>query len=503
MRFWSIIFFEDFDINNMIDQDYKDESQPSNLRSILLKDDRDMLSQNQSIPTDLTSLNVISACNDLISSALESYYENEFECFFEIIKKMIFFLDKLYYDGKYDIYSILPEIYNPHFNYCLIESINPSDYSPQNINDVLALISTISSFSENFQFFRKSSIFDIVYHLLELQEPAIYLECILLINQYMVIFQTTQFPYDSNTFLQTLGEISNYSNITKYIAESLKCFIIYVDVSQFLDDILLIFNNILQKIQSRHGFNDIIDSLLYIINADSSNYSHIFQCKIIHIFSDLLKNNLLQEFEKYKNVIQNFFEFLRTSFEKINWEWQRKTLKVIGIDTFSLVFEIIHDEKIILEVYLIMFKYLQSHCNIDDDEIPFFSNMLNHGFISYLLKTFQDQSFELKKEILIVINKLLKTQNQELFSQLLVYDQNANYIDICCEFAFSIDDDVKVQRVFLESLISLVQIGEINQQKNLITESPIVKQYITNCLNNEDQHIQELTQYYLSITVTQ
>lgn len=476
----------------MIDNDYKNDSQSSNSQSVFLNEDSSLRSQNQNQQISTSQHLAIDKCGYLISTALKNYSEKDSDNFFEIITQMVSYLDELYEEKNFDIYSILPSIYNSDFNQCLVESINPQLFSPQKINEILALISTLSSYTRNFKFFRKSSIFDIAYNLLQMNEPEVYLECTLLINQYMVIFQTTQFPYNSTEFLQKLSELLNLKNIVKYVAESLKCFILYIDMSQHLSFILDLFNRILQKTQSRHAFNDIIESLVYILNADSNNYSLIFESKIIHTFSFLLPGMVKNE--NYHIVIQNFFDFLKLAFDKIDWKFQKKTIKAITIDIFSFILEKIEDENVKLNILFISFKYLQSHSNIDDDELPVFTNMLNSGFIGYLLKNFDEQKFEMKKQILTVINKILKTQNQELFSQLLVYDEDANFIVALADFAISINDDVKIQKNFLESLIKLIQIGEINQQKHLITQSPIVHEYINIISDNDDQTIQELVE---------
>ena len=318
----------------MIQIPYKHKFKANHLTKTLFSDEK-IINECQ----DSTFQNVVNTSNLLIFSAIESFNENDFDSFFEIVEKMVSFFDRLYHEESFDIDSIFPEIYNPDFNAYLIYSINPNFYTPPNIHEVLALISTISSFPSNFQFFRNSSIFDIVYNLLELQEPMVYLECLLLINQYIVIFQTTEFPYEIPSFLQKLKDISNYSNIIKYIPETLNLLLIYVDVHKYLDYILSFLNQILNKIQSRHGINDIINSLIYVVKEDPNNYSRIFQSKIIHTFINLLQTYFVPNFDHYQFIILNFFKFLKKSFDKIDYQWQTKTIKLIGVDTFNLIFD--------------------------------------------------------------------------------------------------------------------------------------------------------------------
>lgn len=74
------------------------------------------------------------------------------------------------------------------------------------------------------------------------------------------------------------------------------------------------------------------------------------------------------------------------------------------------------------------------------------------------------------------------------------------FFDICTDFAISVNDDFKIQTIFLESLIDLVQIAQKFKDTNIITISPIVDEFVSFCTSSEDQNVQRLAYYYFNLT---
>ena len=464
--------------------DYKDFFEPQNLAAPRVDNVvNDNSSQDQSIP-----IKIVSQCKDLICIACNSFQGNDFESYFNVIRSI-----NKYYSNT-DIDLILPAVFNPEFNTILINSLDVTRFNLENINEVLKLIYNISFFSENFYYFRNSQLFDIAYHLLELNNQTVSLECISIINLFMVIFQTIHFPYKIVDFLHILQNISNDPNIVEYVSENLKLLIYYIDVRKYLANILYLQNFLLPAIKTCEGIADIIESCVYIIGEDPLNFPLIFESRIIHTFIDLLDFRYMKQFNIYQSVILNFFQFICRSFMNIKPEWQEISMKVIGIDTLTRIYG---DERINLAIHQILFQYLKN-CNNIIEENPFFATILNRGFVHKLVKTFENQNFQSKKQILIVINKLLKTQNQELFLQLTHID--ANYTIICSDFAVSVCDDIKIQKVFLKSLIRMIQISEkVGEEKRIIITQDI-EDFIESCTVCEDHKVRDLAFYFYNIT---
>lgn len=447
--------------------------------------------------------------NNLILSSLIKFRERDTQGFIDQISFIHSFFDELY-DEYFDVNSIFPTIFNPNFNCCLIDLLNPNQINVQHANEVLPLILILSSYTKNYQYFKDSHIFEHAFNLLKLNNQVIFQNCILIINKYMSSYQPSDFMFDLNFFIKILKDVSKNILFESYYIESLKGIILYIDASYYLNKIVYLLNYFLLKTKSITILHDIIDIAKIIVDIDPLNFRLLYHSKIIQNFifiidTKLFKNTKQKNFSEKGLVTEHFFEFLHHSFETIDPKYQEKVMKVIGIETFDNFFKMLEDtdnNKTIFIIHLIFIQYIYSHREsiFLDERSPFIAYILSTKLIEILIQSFDNQNFRNKKLILLIIQKFLKTHSNQLFSQLLC-NKNANYIDICGDFALN-NDDAEIKTIFLDSYISLFQIGERNGQKKLLMNSPSIFDFIFNCSTCENQIVQDLSKEILEMIDT-
>lgn len=426
--------------------------------------------------------------NSFILSALVKFHEEDYNGYFEQVNLVISFLNELH-EASIDFTSLLPKIFNLDFNICLIKSTNPEQYHIQNINEALSLISLLSAYSKNYDFFQNSSIFEITLNLLRSEDEVLFHQSIIVMNIFFTSYNTLQIQPDLSFLVKILRRTSENILFSDHCIISLNKIIPYVNKMRYLNEIVYIINRILLKCDFISTFNNIIETIQTIFDMDPLNFQLIFQSQIIQNFMDLIIHKFIKNPDYYQTM-EHFFNFIKHSFENIDSSWQERTIKVIGLDSLIKIFEKVHDNKILFIIHLIFFQYMSDHSSIEDI-YPYIAYITEIGLISKLIMVFNDQTFKVKKLILNIIKKLVNTRSQEIFSQLLKNDE-INYFDICADFVPN-NDDIEIQITFLESVMALTQISELTDEKYLISSSQFAYDFIWNCLTSEDKTVQELS----------
>lgn len=483
----------------MLADEYKDQSDIISGSS--KNSERDAIVNNQLDESRLSKSPLLSQCscdiiNNFISSALVNFNEKNFSNYFSQLNLMISFLNQLS-EAETDLNDILPDIFDLNLNNCLINSIKPEQFHIQNINEVLSLITILSSYTKNFDFFRNYSILEIVYNLLKLNDEVIFQNSILIINIYLSTYDTRQFPLDLDFLIKILKNLSTNVLFCQYIVDTINNIILYIDITNYMKEILYLLNCNLLKSISIHTFNGVIKAINNIFDMDSLNIYLIFQSKIIHNFIRLLKRKFIQKPLHYQTTIELFFKLVYHICDNINVKWQEIILiKMIGIDLIDKIFEKVHDDKILFIIHLILIQYIYSLKNFEEI-LPFVVYFIHIGLVSDLVKKFNDQNFKIKKLFLIVIHKLLKTRSYEIFCQLLK-SEDVNYFETLNDF-ISDNDDVECQTLYLETLIFLVQISEQTDEKHLLSSCQIINDFVSIGITSEVQKVQLLSQEFYNL----
>lgn len=477
---------------------YKDQS--DSISKPTGKNERDSAFSDQIIEsrlqeTDLISQNASSIIYNFVSSALTKYKEKNYDIYFDQIRLIISFLDELF-EAETDFNTILSIIFDENFNYCLIKSINPKQFHVQNVNEILSLITVLSSYPKNYEFFQENSILKIAYNLLELNDEVLFQNSFLIINKYISTYDTEQFPLDIHFLVTIIKNLSKNVLFSQYCVEAFHNLILYVDASKYLNEILILLNSILLKSTSICSFNEIINTIKNIFDMDPLNFSFIFQSRIIHSFLSLISRKFIKKQFVYQKTIELFFSFINHSFEYLNDKWQEIIIKLIGIDSIILFFEKIRNVKILFIIHLIFIQFINSRRNFEEIR-PFIAYIIQINIVSDLIKKFQEQAFKTKKLIITIIHKLLKTRSYEIFAQLLK-NEEANYFESLSDFITNCDDN-DCQIYFLESLIFLFQISEGSGERDLLFQSQAINDFASNCIMSDNEKIQILAQEYLNL----
>lgn len=447
---------------------------------------------------------LVETANQVISSAKQHFKDNSFDNYFQVLESLITFFDAIYKE-QLPIDTIFPHIYDLEFNFFLIQSIDPNTFSIQNINISLNLISLFSSFDPNFLFFKDSNIFGQIFALLQLNEPILFRECIIILNQYFSIFENQHFSFNIDEFLSLFDHLSSLPIISKYITETLFLLLKYVEIDNSrLPRIFHLLNLILPQIDSRHGIDDILKSLFLVIQSQPKNFSIIFDSQILNTFLNQIQWKFVHNQERYGVIIESFLKFLNIALKKMDHDYQIRTRALISITTLFELFQSIHCEKVHLQIFNLLYQYFQFdiqqiYFDVNDEESHLFSLILNSGLIEYLLDNFSDYAFDMKTMIIKIFDNMLITENQELFRQLMHRDIESNYLSISIGFARG-SDDINIQKMAVHSILKLLNIGQKLDELGLICESESVAEFIEYCLSSEDTDVVDMAQEYYNQT---
>ncbi|OHS97407.1 hypothetical protein TRFO_36361 [Tritrichomonas foetus] len=453
-------------------------------------DDRQILSE-------LEDNIIVQKFREKILSANTSFHEGFIESYFHTIDNINSFFDYLY-DTEYDFLHLLPDIFNSDFLVSLIDAITSNSDNFDLIEQNLYVIAALSNSPDYVQFYRNSPLFSIVYNLLSTKHQFASV-CLDIIKQYLVIFSTTKFPYNLKDFMILLKELySIYQDDIESIGETVRLLVQYFDVTSALYNIYDLFQTIVKISKSNQILSNVFESLVILHFCDYS-YKNAFDSGIMQIYIQERLEFFIYFEKKYAQSIYQFFNFIFESFKTIDEPSQKRTLAIFDfykhdIETnvssgLYLILLDVEDIQIKCLLYNIITLYIGKMEFESQNNMYLFSAIINNDFITEILKDFDDLPFELKKQTIFFIRKLLKSQNQELFRQLV--DYGFNYVEICADFVNQ-SNDILIQKVYLESIIELLKISQkINSNHSFITDE-VCEGFIDPLTSSEDQHLSEL-----------
>ena len=450
---------------------------------------------------------IINTMRDIIIKVMENFQNGQYEKFCENVSNLCEYFNALY-ENSIEMEAVYRYLYDENFNMILMNSFNLEIIDSALISDILSLISFLSDYQKNFHFFsslNNINLFNIAMNFLKNGDKIIVPKCIGILIKYIVVFQTSEFPYNLlelisllfNTY-KTLGD--SVSNIAKFV----KLMIKYIDTTNYITQLLNVLNLILNNTLSVKSIIDSLNSLIYLINSDIYFFPKIFNSGVIQNLMERLEFNFLINFDTYKKCIKKFFNFLLISFNLIDDQWQKKLMKLLNTykqknNTYGIfnLLKDINDSEITPILYNILYNFLTSTEFEIQSNMPLFNEILNSNLLIYLIKSFHEKNFSEKKQIIFLIDKLLQTENQELFNQLLLYDDN--FINKCYDFVLD-SNETQIQISFLKSLISLCNIGEKNGEFDKLINSIDIDDLIDVGLSSDDATFNQLVYIYCNIT---